>query len=105
MKRYDAYIINSRGDWAEITDEDIKQYPVRYDTETSYIPGDDITIIWARQILCLPEFEVELNKTIINFVFGTPDMNPNYIEQALRDFRTIGKRDITIKSMFELEDK
>lgn len=83
----------------EITDKDLKKYPKKYEAYTMYCPADDITIIWATEILITPKGEVELKRTIINFVYGSPscdDMydNHEYIERALNDYKNKGIVDL-----------
>ena len=86
-----------------ITDEDIKKYPKKYEPYTMYCPKDDITIIWAIEILVMPKYNVELKRTIIGFVYGSPDSKDDqyYIKRAFKDYQDKGKTNISLSFMLE----
>lgn len=106
MKYIAPAYINGKYEDVTITDEDLKNYPRKYEPYTMYCPGDDITIIWATEILITPRGNVEINRKIINFVYGPPksdDMfsNEEYIERVLKDYQDNGTIDTCQTLMLE----
>lgn len=109
MKKYEGYVIGSKGDWAVITEEDIAKYPKRYESYTMYCSGDDITIIWALTILCMPDKEVEIERDIIDFMYGNVEDDPfgsadKYIQTALIQFVNQGIKNTKHNLLFSMED-
>ena len=62
MKYMAPAYINSEYTNVTITDEDLKKYPRKYESYTMYCPADDITIIWATEILITPKGDIGINR-------------------------------------------
>jgi hypothetical protein len=88
MKYISPAYINGKHENIIITDEDLKIYPRKYKPYTMYCSADDITIVWAIEILVTPRGDVEINRKIINFVYGPPNSSDS--KRILKDYRDNG---------------
>lgn len=88
MKTYDLIIDKYDGTFGRtiVTEQMINTLEHKFKSHTSYVPDEDLTIVWAVEYIELPEGTVDLNRRIIGFVYGQP--TPQYddpVEQYCAD--------------------